>query len=87
MSTERAEPVWLFHFALESESGVPIPSTIPEELIDLIVDWVEKRELQIGGGYRAPDPNELQPGPIFHVEPEATENSVEDRTVNPEITR
>ena len=54
MSDEELQPVWLFRFALESETGVPISQSVAEELLDLIVRWAEENECQVGGGYRPP---------------------------------
>ncbi len=65
MKTEDTAPVWLFDFALESESGEPVSSNVPDELMDVIIDWAEKRDLQVGGGFRAPRPEELERGPVY----------------------
>ena len=63
MSRDRAEQSWLYHFWLEAQSGEPVPYLVAEELFDQIIAWVEERKLQIGGGFRAPTEEEMQPDP------------------------
>ena len=46
--------VWMFSFGLERQDGEPFHFSIPEKLIDLIVEWAEENELQVGGGYHFP---------------------------------
>ncbi len=72
MENRHLQPVWLFHFGLESESGEPIEQTVAAELLEYIVVWAEQRGLQVGGGYRRPTQEELTPGPIL---PEADETA------------
>jgi len=70
MSKELDEPVWIFRFALESESKELVSPRVAENLMDHIIAWVEERGLQIGGGFRKPKPGENEPGPIFKLRDE-----------------
>ena len=45
---------WAFRFCLEAEDGSLVPRGQAEELLEVIVEWAEARDLQIGGGYREP---------------------------------
>lgn len=58
MPDNDAEPVWLFRFGLEGEGGLPVSRALAEELLDLIIKWAEENDCQVGGGYRAPKPEE-----------------------------
>lgn len=40
-----------------------------------IIRYVENRNLQVGGGFRAPSAGELAPGPIFEVDDDSEELS------------
>ena len=62
---EVCQPVWIFRFSLEHESGKPVRRTTADALLQSIVKWAEEENLQVGGGYRPPRPEELEPGPIF----------------------
>jgi hypothetical protein len=64
-----AEKSWVFRFSLEAQDESAVPYSQAEELIDMIIDWVEARNLQIGGGFRPPTQDELNPEP-FHLRPE-----------------
>ena len=61
-------PVWIFRFTIEHESGSPVDRATAEALMENIVKWSETKGLQVGGGYRSPKPEELEPGPIFDAE-------------------
>ncbi|MBW3542572.1 MAG: hypothetical protein KY476_20100 [Planctomycetes bacterium] len=65
MTPSGQQPVWLFDFALESETGEPVAAERAEQLLDMIVAWAEERQLQVGGGYRPPSDEELQQGSTF----------------------
>jgi len=67
---DNSQPVWIFEFAIESESGELVPQSSAAELLERILELVEDRGLQIGGGYRIPKPEELEPGPIFELRDE-----------------
>jgi len=44
---------WHFDFGLYATNpNQLIPDSKCEELLDLIVEWAEKNELEVGGGYR-----------------------------------
>jgi len=44
---------WHFDFGLcATKSNQLIPISKCEELLDLIIEWAEKNELGVGGGYR-----------------------------------
>jgi hypothetical protein len=45
---------WAFRFCLEAEDGSPVPREEAEALLDTVIEWVEARGLQIGGGYGEP---------------------------------
>ena len=60
-------PAWIFRFTLEHESAKPVDRSTAEQLMQRIVAWAEAEDLQIGGGYRCPKPDELKQGPIFDV--------------------
>jgi len=45
-----AEKSWVFRFSLEAQNGSMVPYSRAEELIDMIIEWVEARNLQIGRG-------------------------------------
>jgi hypothetical protein len=62
---KQSEQVWLFNITLEKEDGSKFDSNYPEELLNIIVNWAEQNQLQIGGGYRAPTHEEMQDGPVF----------------------
>lgn len=49
-----AKEYWAFRFCMEAEDGSPVDRSKAEELLGVILDWVESQGLQIGGGYRAP---------------------------------
>lgn len=61
MAPTDQEEAWIFRFVLESGTGSPVARQQAEELLDQIIEWVEERGLQIGGGYRAPDPSDAEP--------------------------
>ncbi len=61
---------WIFNFALESTSGVPVARSVPSALLETIVQWAEDNEMQIGGGYRKPSEQESKSGPIFEIDAE-----------------
>ncbi len=63
-----SQACWVFSFCLESESGEPVSRAEATELMENIIRYVEENNLQIGGGFRAPRADELEPGPIFDVE-------------------
>ena len=46
--------VWMFRFVLEREDGRPMSSSVPEQLLEMIVSWAEEQGYQIGGGYGMP---------------------------------
>jgi len=77
MSNEHYESCWIFNFVMESESGDLVPVRVAEELMDQIILWVEERSLQIGGGFREPKPEELEPGPIFEIRDEGSKGKDE----------
>jgi|tagenome__1003787_1003787.scaffolds.fasta_scaffold20963148_6 hypothetical protein len=47
-----AEKSWAFRFSLEAQNGSRVLYSQAEELIDVIIEWVEARDLQIDGGVR-----------------------------------
>jgi hypothetical protein len=61
MTMSDAEKSWVFRFSLEAQDGSMVPYSQAEELIDMIIEWVEARSLQIGGGFRPPTQEELNP--------------------------
>lgn len=46
---------WKFTFGLEREDGKPVGREAADELIDLIIKFVETRGMLIGGGYCSDD--------------------------------
>jgi hypothetical protein len=42
---------WEFTFGLCSQDERRIPSSKCDELLDLVINWAEKNECGIGGGY------------------------------------
>lgn len=54
------ESTWVFDFCLEREDGATISHRQCEELLDHIISWCEESGLQIGGGFRAPRPEDMQ---------------------------
>lgn len=59
-----AEKSWVFRFSLEAQDGNVVPYPKAEELMNMIIEWVEDRNLQIGGGFRPPTKEELNPEPL-----------------------
>lgn len=49
---------WLFRFGLERRDGAPFSAEVAEELLAVINAWAAARDLQVGGGYLPPDPEE-----------------------------
>ncbi|VAW72792.1 hypothetical protein MNBD_GAMMA15-736 [hydrothermal vent metagenome] len=44
---------WHFDFGLcASDPSQPIPESRCDELMDVIIEWAEKNELGVGGGFR-----------------------------------
>ena len=61
MNKDLFEPAWVFHFFLEAQDGSPVAHDTAEELLDQIIAWVEERNLQIGGAFRATTEEEMRP--------------------------
>lgn len=64
MSRDQRKESWLFHFWLEAQDGSAIDYATAEELFEQLIAWVEARNLQIGGGFRAPTEEEMNPEPF-----------------------
>ena len=54
MAPTDKEEAWVFRFVVESASGRLVAQEEADALLDHIIAWVERHELQIGGGYRVP---------------------------------
>ncbi len=62
-----SEKVWVFRFTIESENGNLVDQNIPEQLLETIIDWVEKRGYQIGGGFSPPNKCKNDDKPLFDL--------------------
>jgi len=57
----------MFDFGLINQEGEDVPYEDAEELLDLMIDWAEKRGYGIGGGFRASS-EDFEPFEIRHGE-------------------
>lgn len=73
--SEQHERYWVFNLAIESATGQPVAKSVASDLLERITVWAEERDLQVGGGYRRPRPEDEPPGPIFELdEDQATQD-------------
>lgn len=56
MSKNKSD-VWLFRFILGAIDNSIIENKLGEELFDIVTDWIENNQLQLGGGYKNIDNN------------------------------
>ena len=63
-NTKFEEEVWLFNFALERIDGKNINQSEADEWFDAVCDLAAERGMQIGGGFRAPKPEDSAPFPL-----------------------
>ena len=54
--------VWVFEFGLQDEFPKTVPRSMPEALMQVIIDWAEENDLLVGGGFRLPTELENAPG-------------------------
>ena len=66
------EAYWMFNFAIESATGQPIAKSVASDLLEHITVWAEERDIQVGGGYRRPKPEDEAGGPIFDLDKSQT---------------
>lgn len=56
MASDKSAISWRFCFWLEHQNDdTPVPEAIAEQLMDAIIEWVETRGLQVGGGFNTGD--------------------------------
>ena len=46
---------WKFTFGLEREDGEPVPRETADQLLSIIIEWVETHGMLIGGSYNPDD--------------------------------
>lgn len=49
----RREVAWMFRFALSATRERQVSYARAEQLFENIIEWVEQRDLQVGGGFSA----------------------------------
>jgi len=57
------EEMWSFNFAVVSNNDSRVPHTDCMDLLDLIIDWAEARDLSIGGGFSSDNVQVTNKGP------------------------